>query len=237
MHHQGLGSSNPIFLLCFRQLGQQRLEITVDDNSQRKRRPPRKISPRYLERVVGHYLNRYTTTTAHLRRLLGNRVRRSAAHHETSVAEGMAMVDALIEKLVEQGYMDDQAWARSRAHALHRRGNGLRAIRSKLSVKGIRGPLLDETLQWLRDELGDPDRIAAWRYAKKRRIDPSVVRKSTPMESDASSPLARAGFSYAVASTIVSAESVPEALMPAIDGHTDLLGDKLVRLAPRSAPR
>ena len=186
----------------------------MDENSQRKRRPPRKISPRYLERVVGHYLNRYTTTTTHLRRLLGNRVRRSAAHHETSVAEGMAMVDDLITRLVEHGYMDDQAWARSRAQSLHRRGNGLRAIRSKLSVKGIRGSLLDETIQWLRDEVGDPDGIAAWRYAKKRRIGPF---RRTEVDADGKrrelAKLARAGFSYSVASTVVSAESVPEALM------------------------
>ena len=186
----------------------------MEENRQRKRRPPRKISPRYLERVVGHYLSRYTTTTTHLRRLLGNRVRRSAAHHETSVAEGMAMVDALLEKLVAQGYLDDQAWARSRAHALHRRGNGLRAIRSKLSVKGIRGGLLDETIQWLRDEVGDPDGIAAWRYAKKRRIGPF---RRAEVDADGKrrelAKLARAGFSYSVASAVVSAESVPEALM------------------------
>ena len=51
------------------------------------RRPPRPITPAYLERVVAHYLQRYFTTRAHLRRLLMQRVRRSAEYHGSDVDE------------------------------------------------------------------------------------------------------------------------------------------------------
>ena len=51
-------------------------------------RGPRRITPSYLENAALFYLERYATSVAHFRRVLMNKVRRSARFHGTDVEEG-----------------------------------------------------------------------------------------------------------------------------------------------------
>ena len=174
-------------------------------------KPPRRISAAYLDKVVAHYLNRYATTSAHLRRLLGQRVRRAAAHYDDDVEEGMALVDALIARLLRLGILDDQEWANARASSLHRRGNGTRAICAKLGQKGLDSATIDVALEGLKERHGDPDRKAVWRYARKRALGPyrRVVGDQERRRKELAR-LARAGFSYEVAREVVEASEAPE---------------------------
>ena len=174
-------------------------------------KPPRRITAEYLNRVVGHYLNRYATTSAHMRRLLGKRVRRSAAHHGDSVAEGMALVDELIARLIRIGALNDEEWARAKAASLHRRGTGTRAIQVKLREKGLNAETIDLAIEALREGGGDPDRLAVWKYARKRALGPY---RRVPGDDDRRrkelARLARAGFSYELAREVVEASEPPE---------------------------
>ena len=179
-----------------------------DETGPRRRKPPRRITAAYLARVTSHYLERYSTTRAHLRRLLGQRVQRSAAHHGEDPEDGMALVDAELERLESLGLINDAAFARDRAKALHRRGKSLRAIAAALRTKGLSSERIDEALEALASGVeGSVELIAAATFARKRRLgpwrsgapDPDRTRKEL-------AKLARAGFSYALARRVVDAE-------------------------------
>ena len=171
------------------------------------RRPPTRISARYLERVTGHYLERYGTTTANLRRLLMRRVRRAARHHDDDVEDGAALVEAELARLERIGLLDDAAYALGRARVLLRRGNGRRAIRSKLAARGVTPEQIDEALAALEEDQADLDLAAACTWARKRRLGPwSRVRSEDPaLRKKHLARFARAGFGYAIARRILDA--------------------------------
>ena len=80
-----------------------------------RRRPPRKATPRYLENAALHYLERFATSAENLRRVLMRKVDRSARAHGTDPDEGAAAVEALIERFVRAGLLDDDAvWKTSK---------------------------------------------------------------------------------------------------------------------------
>jgi len=175
-------------------------------------RPPKKTTPARLRRQVAHYLERYATTEAHLRRLFRRRIHRAATHHGDDPAEGEAMLDAEIERVVRLGLVDDVLYATDRARRLVRQGNGPRKVRAKLAAKGVPSGLVDQALDAVADELGDPARTAVVRYARRRRLGPYA--SGGPHDVDERrkqlAKLARAGFSYDVARRVVDSEGVEE---------------------------
>src|SRR5690349_25011624 len=84
----------------------------------RRGRAPRKVDAAYLERAALHYLERFASSSANLRRLLLQKVRRSAAAHGTDPEEGRAAVEALILRFAAAGLLDDDAYAKARAATL-----------------------------------------------------------------------------------------------------------------------
>ncbi len=172
---------------------------------------PRRISEAYLQRVTAHYLERYATSRENLRRLLMKRVLRSAAFHEVDPEPWVALVDAELDRLERIGLVNDLAYARDKARALHRRGSGTRRIRFVLQQKGLGSDAIDDALAEL-GEHRDPDWQAACTYARKRSLGPW---RRVPLDEDRRRKelgrLARAGFSFDVARRVVEAES-PEAL-------------------------
>ena len=170
------------------------------------RRPPRRISAAYLARVTGFYLERYTTTSRHLKRLLMKRVRRAAAHHGDDVEAGEALVDAEVARLQRMGALNDAAFAASRARSLHRKGKGERAIRSALHAKGLTGAEVDQALERLREEVGDPEWEAARIWARKRRLGPWARQPldDADQRRKVLAKFGRAGFSYDIARRILA---------------------------------
>lgn len=175
------------------------------------RKNPRRITAAYLERVVAHYLERYFTTRSHLRSLLAKRVRRSADHHGTDPEEGMVLVDELLERLEQQGIMNDAVYASSVARSQRRKGASERAIRAKLASKGLRGPLVDEALANAAEELSegrDPDLVAAAQWARKKRLGPWTrdPEQRQELRQKQLARLGRRGFSWGIASQVIDAE-------------------------------
>ncbi len=172
------------------------------------RRAPAKISPRYLQWVTARYLDRYSSSEENLRRLLNQRVYRSARHHEADAEPWKKLVDEEISRLVRIGHLDDARYAYERARSLHRRGNSPRAIRSKLSAKSVPSSAIDEALQRLAEDGADLELEAALTFARKRRLGPWARERSDERErrNKDLGRFARAGFSYAIASRILDAE-------------------------------
>ena len=64
----------------------------------KRRRMPLKATSNRLERVALHYLERYSSSSENLRRVLMRRVERSARAHGTDREEGAAAIDAIVTK-------------------------------------------------------------------------------------------------------------------------------------------
>ena len=86
------------------------------------RKQPRKVSPRYLENAVLHYLKRYAATVRSLERVRMRKVHRSLRIHGGDRAEAIAWVNALKDKLVRNGLINDESYAETKAQALRSSG-------------------------------------------------------------------------------------------------------------------
>ena len=170
-----------------------------------RRRGPRRATQKHLENAALHYLERFASSAAHLRRVLMRRVERSARVHGTDRAEGAALVEALVARFERAGLVDDRVYAEGRAAALFRRGTAPRAIRAALRAKGVAGETIEAALGTL--EAGpDAELAAATALARRRRLGPYRPAQARAARRDKDlAALARAGFGYDVARRVVDA--------------------------------
>ena len=178
-----------------------------DRHSGGRRRGPRKATPKRLERAALHYLERYASSSENLRRVLMRRVERSARKYGTDREEGATAVDEIVRKFTELGYLNDKAYAEMRVAGLHRRGTSGRAIRYRLTLKGVPEDDIEAALEALAEDVVDPDRSAAIAYARRRRIGPWRRDNRDRFRDRDLAALGRQGFSFDVALWIVDAES------------------------------
>ena len=176
----------------------------------RRGRGPREATAKYLRNSARYYLDRYATSSAHLRRLLLDKVARSARAHGTD-AEAGAAVDALIAEFLGAGLLDDARYAEDRALALFRRGASARAIRGALLAKGVASELIEPALERLGAEAAEPELAAALAYARRRRLGPyrSPQARAAMREKDLAA-LGRRGFGYDLARRVIETRDVRE---------------------------
>ena len=181
----------------------------------RKKRNPRKVTPKYLDNAALYYLSRYATSAENLRRVMMRKIHRSANHYGTDVEDGTALLEAMIARYLDSGLLDDGAYAKARAASLHRRGNSARVITGKLRQKGVGNDDIAGALQALSKEDPDPEWAAAVMVAKRRRLGPFATQKTTEETREKHlAALARAGFSYDIARRIIDAESEEDLEQP-----------------------
>src|SRR6476659_2393967 len=87
-----------------------------------RRKVPRKISPRYLENAALFHLKRYSTSVKGLRRVLLRKTDRSLRHHGGDKAQAAVWIDDLLVKLQRNGLLNDESFAKNRAHSLRSGG-------------------------------------------------------------------------------------------------------------------
>ncbi|WP_158046986.1 regulatory protein RecX [Skermanella pratensis] len=177
-----------------------------------RRQQPKPVTAQYLENAALYYLQRFSSSSANLRRVLMGKVERSARAHGTDRAEGAALVEALIERYQRSGLLDDKAYAEAKAASLHRRGTSTRAIRGKLSLKGVGGDEIAAALESVDEETpGDTELAAAVALARRRRLGPfRRIAREEHRDKDMAA-LGRAGFGYQIARRVVDAED-PDAI-------------------------
>jgi regulatory protein len=185
-----------------------------------KRATPAKVTAASLNNIALHYLERFASSAANLRRVLMRRVRRAAIHHGSDPAEGAALVEALIRRFEQSGLLDDQLYAAAKAASLQRRGGSRRVISGRLAQQGVATKLIAETLQELAAEPGSGDLAAACAFIRRRRLGAyrsATSRAGTPEKDMAA--LARAGFSFEIARRVLACTDVAsvEALLSAAE--------------------
>ena len=176
------------------------------------RKGPRLATARYLENAALHYLERFASSSANLKRVLMRKVARSQRFHGSDAAEGERLVDAIIARYLEAGLLDDAGYAAQKAASLRRRGSSRFGIRGKLAAKGVDSELIDSTLDRLDEESGDGDLAAACALVRRRRLGPYRAPESRAEHRQRDlAALARAGFGLDLARRVLAAPD-PDAL-------------------------
>jgi regulatory protein len=129
----------------------------------RNKRPAAALDEAGLERLALFYAERYATTRFKLRAYLVRKLRERGW-----AGSGEPPLDALVERFDRLGYVDDRAFASSRASSLIRRGYGERRVAEALRAAGIAG----EDSESAREEARDGAWDAALHFARRKRIGP-----------------------------------------------------------------
>ena len=196
-------------------------ETAPVDPRPRRRRAPKPITPSYLENAALHYLERFASSSAHLKRVLMRKVMRAAAAGTADKTEGERLVDALIARYVAAGLVDDKAYAAQRAASLRRQGNSRFAIRGKLALKGVERTLVESALSALDEDEAQGEIAAACALVRRRRLGPfrpAAARKDAWQRDLAA--LARAGFNLDLARRVLRAAG-PDALEALARGEAE----------------
>ena len=179
--------------------------ITAD--SQSGERP--RVQQRLMNKAV-HYLGRYTSSRQRLREVLQRFARRKLEHFEP--AEIRRAIDAVIADCVRLGYVDDAAFAMTRARSKRRGGRSALAIKRSLAEHDIDDTLVDAALEAADERLADGELMAALRHAARRRIGPYArIRPDDTMRQRHLASLARAGFSFDIARQVMACEDAATA--------------------------
>ena len=160
----------------------------------RRPRPP--LTAEKLEETALNYVGRFATSRAKLLSYLKRKLRERGWS-----GEGEPPLDALIERLARLGYVDDRAFALSKARSLASRGYGERRVAQALTIAGID----DEDRGDARDfaEAGAVE--AALRFARRRSVGPFAASHPEPAERErALAAMIRAGHRFALAKAIMN---------------------------------
>ena len=130
---------------------------------ERNKRPPAALDEAGLERLALFYAERYATTRFKLRAYLSRKLRERGW-----AGQAEPPLDGLIERFGQLGYVDDRAFASSRASSLIRRGYGERRVAEALRAAGIESADSESA----REEARDGAWEAALRFARRKRIGP-----------------------------------------------------------------
>ena len=181
-----------------------------------------------LENKALHYLARYPSSAANLKQVLARFVTRKVLRRQKfadykaaqpSESEWQrvvaAAIDALIQRYVELGYVNDADYAKNRIRVLRERGTSQQRIIATLYAKGVDRTLISEALATSHAEaathIGTHDTThhqhvtelaAARRYAARRRLGcyASTTSRAKPdWEKKHLASMLRAGFPYRVA--------------------------------------
>ena len=173
------------------------------------------ITAKYLQNPAVFYLERYASSAEGLRRVLRRRVS-TARMLDAPVMDNVdEAIEAVVQKFVTAGLLDDRAFAQTKARSLHRRGMSSRLTRQRLEVAGVGREDVDKAMVELDDELGtDPARRemqAAVALARRRRLGPFRMKDREENKARDLASMARAGFAYDLARKVIESAD-PDAL-------------------------
>lgn len=168
---------------------------------------PRKL---YTEEELYEYavgaLGRRMRTVAELKRLLRQRV-------ESDTEIGQTLVELIVRKLKDQGYLNDAKYAA--AFSSYRRDNekfGRQRVITELKIKGVHGEVIEKAVGAVYDEIDEEKQ--ARKYLKRKRLKKPADQKQTAR---IFRQMVRAGFRSKTIFTILKTWDVDEEMLTALD--------------------
>jgi len=176
---------------------------TKETSSGKRMRTPKPLDQRKLNDLALSYVARFATSAAKLEAYLCRKLRERGQAGEDEQLD----IAAIVDRMVELRYIDDEAYARSKAGGLLRRGYGGRRVDQALRAAGI-----DENV---RNDVAPSEkasRLAAFALAQKRRFGPFGPE---PVERDRQekqiAAMIRAGHAFDSARALVGAQTIEQA--------------------------
>lgn len=169
---------------------------------ERRKRAPKPLDSARLEELALNYIARFSTTASKLERYLQRKIRERGWEGDRQPA-----VAGLVERCIESGYVDDEAYARMKSGSLLRRGYGERRVRQALGEAGVAEDVRERTRP---NEA--QSRRAALALARRKRLGPFANSPlDKPLREKQLAAMLRAGHPLDSARQIVDAASVAEA--------------------------
>ncbi|RIY02179.1 regulatory protein RecX [Aureimonas flava] len=163
----------------------------------------RPVTRDWLFRAASHYLERYASTQANLRRVLERKVMRRALARGEEASAFEPLIAETVARFVELKLLDDRSFAEARLASLRRRGTSQRQSAAKLAEKGVDRETVSAVMAG--DETDEAE--AARRLARRRRLGPHRLRERAERRDRDVAALMRAGFSYTHASAAIDGEA------------------------------
>ena len=163
---------------------------------QRTRRSAPPLDPQRLEALALHYVGRYATTRAKLLQYMARKLRERGWEDEKSPP-----LDAIADRFVELGYVDDRAVALSKEASHAARGLGPRRLSASLRSAGIAEEDGADALELASSKALE----SALRLARRRGLGPfAAAPPATPREREkAIASLIRGGHGFDISRAII----------------------------------
>jgi regulatory protein len=130
---------------------------------------------------------------------------------------GESVIDAVIARLKEYGYLDDKSYAETFARLRHENEKlGQRSVRQKLQQKGVSATIVDDTIE--ARYAGTDEEALARQYLERKRIHKPEDEKQTAR---VMRRLVAAGFSTTTIYKILRQWDVPAEALGALDNLSD----------------
>ena len=172
---------------------------------------PRKV---YTEEELYEYavgaLARRTRTVAELKRLLRQRV-------EAETEVGQTLVELIVRRLKDQGYLNDSQYAAS--YSTFRRDNekfGRMRVITDLKAKGVHGEIIEKAVDSAYDEVNEEKQARAY-LARKRMQKPKDQKQAARIFRS----LVRAGFRTKTIFSILKKWDVDDEALTAFQSETE----------------
>jgi len=184
------------------------MDSNDDDPWAAKKPKPRRADETALRKAALSYLQRYPSSKSNLRWVLQRRLHRAQQAYGADAVAERSVIEKILDECETAGLIDDRRYAGQATQAWFNRGESVRAIKARLSQKGVASTIIDETLANLVHDNPNPDLAAAIALTRRRHLGPyrHPDRRLDYLKKDLG-VLARAGFSYPLARRVLEAEN------------------------------
>ncbi|RYY26877.1 MAG: RecX family transcriptional regulator [Sphingomonadales bacterium] len=161
----------------------------------RGNRPLEPLKPSDLEWFALRYVERYATTRGKLSDYLRRKIRERGWG-----GDAQPDVVALAQRMADLGYIDDRAFAESKAGAMGRRGLGARRVSQALHFDGIESEDAEAIAPIIEENVA----ASAIAFARRKRIGPYARDAADrPLQEKQVAAMMRAGHAPAIVWKIV----------------------------------
>lgn len=166
------------------------------------------------------YVARFATTRAKLTRYLARKLREQGWNDDQNEEGSATACEAVVTRLADLGYIDDQQYAEMRGRAMTGRGLGVRRVKAQLWVDGIAADDAEAAVS----AANQVAPTAAIRFARRRRFGPFAQDQATDpaLRQRQLAAFLRAGHSMELARRILAMAPGDETALAALDAEVML---------------
>lgn len=168
------------------------------------KKPPKKITEKYLYNAGLAYLQRFPASIPHFRRVMTRKIDKSCKYHTQQDRDAcLSLLEKTIEIFARQGMLNDELYLQGMVNSLRRRGLSIRAIQAKLQQKGLEPEKITDAIRAFdgQEDSAEAELAAAVQYMRKKRLG-CFGNKEARDKHLAS--LARGGFPFDIAQKALS---------------------------------